>query len=183
MRNIDKHTVDSLVDEWSRFEHPLMTDSEARKVFDEYFAVFRRDTLPPDAVGFDMGCGSGRWARRVTPRVGRLHCIDRSEAIDVTRANLAEYTSIRFHEASVDKPELPPDSLDFGYFLAVLHQVSDTATAVRSCVALLKLGAPLLFYLYCAFDNLTCCFRHCGRFLTGGSEGFTVCHRFKACGY
>ncbi len=36
-----------------------------------------------------MGCGSGRWARWVAPKVGRLHCIDPSIAIDVARKNLA----------------------------------------------------------------------------------------------
>ncbi len=33
-------------------------------------------TLPDEAVGFDLGCGSGRWARFVGRRVGRLFCVD-----------------------------------------------------------------------------------------------------------
>ncbi len=35
----------------------------------------------------------------------------------------------------------------------MLHHVPDTAAAIRSCVELLKPGAPLLLYLYYAFDN------------------------------
>lgn len=151
--NIDPQTVASFGDEWSRFDQSGMADSEARKVFDAYFAVFPWAALPPDAEGFDMGCGSGRWARFVAPRVSRLHCIDPSKALDVAQRNLAEFGNVLYHLASVDAPGLPPGSQDFGYSLGVLHHVPDTAAAIQSCVSLLKPGAPLLMYLYYAFDN------------------------------
>ena len=32
-----------------------------------------------------MGCGSGRWAQFVAPRVKKLFCIDPSEAINVAK--------------------------------------------------------------------------------------------------
>jgi SAM-dependent methyltransferase len=48
---------------------------------------------------------------------------------------------------------LDPGSLDFAYSLGVLHHVPDTAAALRSCVSLLKSGAPFLLYLYYALDN------------------------------
>jgi len=48
---------------------------------------------------------------------------------------------------------LPPNSQAFGYSLGVLHHVPNTAAAIRSCAELLKPGAPLLLYLYYAFDN------------------------------
>ena len=153
MKNIDHKTVASFGDEWSRFDQSGMTEPEAQKTFHEYFAMFPWSDLPSEAEGFDMGCGSGRWARFVAPRVGRLHCIDPSAAIDVARANLAGFSNVTFHRASVDSPELPPGSQDFGFSLGVLHHVPDTAAAIRSCVALLKPGAPLLLYLYYAFDN------------------------------
>jgi hypothetical protein len=62
MTNLDPETVASFGDEWARFDQSGMSDDEARKVFDEYFHVFPWVDLPADAVGFDMGCGSGRWA-------------------------------------------------------------------------------------------------------------------------
>lgn len=153
MGNIDEKTVASFGDEWSYFDQSGMSASDARKVFDEYFSLFPWQELPPDAVGFDMGCGSGRWARWVAPRVGHLHCIDPSTAIEVARVNLAQHTNTTFHYSSVDQSGLPASSQDFGYALGVLHHVPDTAAAIRSCVALLKPGAPLLLYLYYAFDN------------------------------
>lgn len=157
--NIDPKTVASFGDEWSRFDQSGMSDAEVSKAFEEYFAVFPWATLPPDAVGFDMGCGSGRWARLVAPRVGHLHCVDPSTALAVARRNLSEFDNVVFHQASVDQPGLPPGSQDFGYSLGVLHHVPDTAAAIRSCVALLKPGAPLLLYLYYAFDNRPAWFR------------------------
>lgn len=159
MSNIDPATVASFGDEWTRFDQKAMPEHEAQKVFEEYFAVFPWSELPENAEGFDMGCGSGRWARWVASKVGHLHCIDPSDAIEVARCNLASHGNVSFHRASVDGQCLPPASQDFGYSLGVLHHVPDTAAAIRSCVDLLKPGAPLLLYLYYAFDNRPWWFR------------------------
>ena len=72
-------------------------------------------------------CGSGRWARFVSPRVGRLHCIDPSSALAVARSTPADQPNVQFHQASVASSGLPPNSQDFGYSLGVLHHVPDTA--------------------------------------------------------
>ena len=159
MKNIDDKSVASFGDEWSRFDQTGMSDQEAQKVFDEYFSVFPWTDLPEYAEGFDMGCGSGRWARWVAPKVGHLHCIDPSDAIVVARANLRGYDNVTFHRMSVGEMFALPGSQDFGYSLGVLHHVPDTQAAIRSCVELLKPGAPLLLYLYYAFDNRPWWFR------------------------
>ncbi|MEJ7745213.1 MAG: class I SAM-dependent methyltransferase [Luteimonas sp.] len=157
--NLHRATVDSFGDEWSRFDQSDLGDAEAKMIFDEYFAIFPWDSLPEDATGFDMGCGSGRWARLVAPRVGHLHCVDPSKALAVARQALATCPNVSFHGTSLDDVPLPPGSQDFGYSLGVLHHVPDTASAVRSCVALLKPGAPFLLYLYYAFENRPLAFR------------------------
>lgn len=159
MSNIDPTTVKSFGDEWSRFDQSGMKDGELQKVFREYFSVFPWQGLPSNPEGFDMGCGSGRWARLVAPRVGRLHCIDPSVAINVAKTKLKDLKNIVYHQASVDESVLPLNSQDFGYSLGVLHHVPDTQAAINSCVALLKPGAPLLLYLYYAFDNRSWWFR------------------------
>lgn len=158
-KNIDRETVDSFGDEWSRFDQSVMSEEEAKRIFDEYFAVFPWDLLPAHASGFDMGCGSGRWAALMAPRVGHLHCIDPSTALDVARRRLSNLDNVSFHQASVDDGSLAEDSQDFGYSLGVLHHVPDTAAAMGSCVAMLKAGAPFLVYLYYAFDNRPPAFR------------------------
>lgn len=151
--NLDPRTVASFGDEWQRFNQQGMASGEAERLFGNYFSIFPWDELPPNAEGFDMGCGSGRWARFVAPRVGRLHCIDLSSSLAVARQALARQPNVQFHQASVACSGLSPSSQEFGYSLGVLHHVPDTAAAIRSCAELLRPGAPLLLYLYYAFDN------------------------------
>jgi SAM-dependent methyltransferase len=158
-KNMDTDTVDSFGDEWSRFDQSALSLEEAAKVFDEYFAVFPWARLPQNSTGFDMGCGSGRWAKLMAPRVGHLHCIDPSSALDVAKRALALSSNVSFHRASVDDRPLPANSQDFGYSLGVLHHVPDTAGAIRACVTMLKPGAPFLVYLYYALDNRSLAFR------------------------
>ena len=168
MSNIDPQTVSSFGEEWLRFDQSGMSITEAQKAFESYFAVFPWADLRPDAEGFDMGCGSGRWARWVAPKVGRLHCIDPSIAIDVARKNLADLSNLSFERAGVDDHSLPPSSQDFGYSLGVLHHVPNTEQAIRSCAELLKPGAPLLLYLYYAFENRPWWFRTIWRLTWAG---------------
>lgn len=152
-RNVDLETIKSFGDEWSRFDQTELSTSEAGKIFEEYFAIFPWDKLPKNPSGFDMGCGTGRWAKLMASRVTHLHCIDPSTALNVAKSTLASTTNVTFHCASVDENILPPGSQDFGYSLGVLHHVPDTAAAIKACVAMLKPGAPFLVYLYYAFDN------------------------------
>jgi ubiquinone/menaquinone biosynthesis C-methylase UbiE len=95
----------------------------------------------------------------MAPRVGHLHCIDPSSALDVARSSLSSLANVSFHRASVDECPLPTGSQDFGYSIGVLHHVPDTASALLSCVAMLKPGAPFQVYLYYAFDNRSLLFR------------------------
>jgi SAM-dependent methyltransferase len=152
-KNIDTRTVSSFGDEWQRFDQSDLSDSESKKIFQDYFSIFPWDSLSIDAEGFDMGCGSGRWARLVLPIVGHLNCIDPSSSIDIAKRNLSNFTNVSFYKNSVDEDFLLPSSQDFGYSLGVLHHIPDTESAIKSCVDLLKPGAPLLLYLYYNFDN------------------------------
>jgi SAM-dependent methyltransferase len=152
--NIDQRVVDGFGAEWTRFDQAEVGEAELRRAFDEYFAVFPWNRLPSNAIGFDLGCGSGRWAKFVAPRVGRLHCIDASAAaLEVAKRNLASFSNCAFEQASVDELPLPDGSMHFGYSLGVLHHVPDTAAGIRACARKLMAGAPLLLYLYYRFDN------------------------------
>jgi SAM-dependent methyltransferase len=153
MKNIDDKTVKSFGDEWARFDQSDMSDSEAEKIFNEYFSIFPWSSLPNQPVGFDMGCGSGRWAKFAAPRVEKLNCIDPSSAIKVAQRNLSSLKNISFEQASVDSSLMLANSQDFGYSLGVLHHIPDTKSAIKSCVNYLKPGAPLLLYLYYNLEN------------------------------
>jgi SAM-dependent methyltransferase len=152
--NIDPKTVAAFGEEWDAYDQTELGEPEWQAMFDRYFSIFPFDALPATAEGFDLGCGSGRWAAGVVDRVGLLHCIDPSDkALAVTRRRLGDRANARFHCAGVDSIPLADASQDFGYALGVLHHIPDTAAAMRDCVRKLKPGAPLLVYVYYAFDN------------------------------
>ena len=123
-------------------------------MFEQYVSIFPWDDLPPDAVGFDAGCGSGRWAKFFAERVGQLHCIDASgPAIEVARRTLAGRPNVRFYHEDLENISLADESCDFGYSLGVLHHIPDPLSAAQSCVNKLKPGAPFLVYLYYSLEN------------------------------
>lgn len=117
--NLDQATIVSFGDEWSRSDQQVMSPEEAQKVLSDYFPSFPFHVLPPYAEGFDMGCGSCRWARFVAPRVGLLHCIDSSSALDVPRQTLSDQPNVQFHQASVSASGFPRSSQLFGYSLGM----------------------------------------------------------------
>jgi len=159
-RNLDPRTVDGFGVEWTLFDQGGLTETERAAQFDLYFENFPWKDLPSGAQGFDLGCGSGRWARLAAPRVGRLWCIDPSAAaLASARRNLHGVPNCEFAEASVDEMPLADDSMDFGYSLGVLHHVPDPAAGLASCVRKLKRSAPFALYLYYAFDNRPAWFR------------------------
>lgn len=159
-KNLDPRVVEDFGREWQRFDQTGASDNELKEQFERYFSLFPWDRLPEGARGFDLGCGSGRWARFVAPRVGELACIDASPAaLTVARRNLANAANCTFHVATVDDMPLADDTMDFCYSLGVLHHVPDTAAGIRSCVEKLRKGAPMLLYLYYALDNRPFWFR------------------------
>jgi SAM-dependent methyltransferase len=158
--NIDRATVRDFGAEWQRFDQSAVSEAEMARMFGEYFAVFPWERLPPAAEGFDAGCGSGRWSPLVARRVGRLHCIDAAPAaLAVARQRLAALPNVSIHEASLDAMPLADNSMDFGYSLGVLHHLPDPAAGLAACVRKLKPGAPMLVYIYYAFDNRPAWFR------------------------
>ena len=163
MKNIDLKTVESFGEEWIRYDQSGMEEMETVKLFESYFSIFPWSKLPKLAKGFDMGCGSGRWAKFVSPKVGYLHCVDPSEAIKVAKKKLKKFKNISYHQKSLDNISLKTESLDFGYSLGVLHHVPDTQEAIKSCAKLLKPGSPLLIYIYYNFDNRPLWFKYLWR--------------------
>lgn len=157
--NIEKAVVAGFGDEWSRFDQSALSDAELTAMFDNYFNIFPWERLPENAVGFDLGCGSGRWARLVAPRVGTLHLIDPSDAIEVAKRNLSGNSNCYFHRAAAAAIPIEDESCDFGYSLGVLHHIDDTEGGLSACVSKLKPGSPFLLYLYYRFDNRPAWFR------------------------
>ena len=154
MKNIDEQTVKGFGEEWATYDQSDVSIEELQNIFDSYFQIFPWRDLPDRAVGFDAGCGSGRWAKFVVQKVGHLHCVDAgSTALAVAQQNLENQANCTFYCASVEEMPIPDESMDFGYSLGVLHHIPDTLAGLRACVRKLKPGAPFLVYLYYSFDN------------------------------
>lgn len=152
--NIDQATVEGFGAEWDAFDQTELSAEDLERFAQEYFRIFPFDLLPANAEGFDLGCGSGRWAAWVLPKVGLLHCIDPAQAaLQVARRRIGDDPRARFHHAGVDEIPLADGSQDFGYSLGVLHHIPDTLAGLKQCVRRLKPGAPFLLYLYYRFDN------------------------------
>lgn len=159
MKNQDNRVIEEFGDEWNKFDYEGIDTEQIRENFDQYFGIFPWDMLPEDAVGFDMGCGSGRWAQFVAPKVKVLNCIEPSDAINVAKKKLAQNDNINFFKETTEGCSLEDGSQDFGYCLGVLHHIPNTQEALKDCTRLLKPGAPMLLYLYYSFENRPVWFR------------------------
>ena len=154
MKNIDKKTVEDFGEEWNKYNQSSIPDEELKKSWNQYFDMFSFEELSNDSEGFDMGCGSGRWAKFVANKVHLLNCIDPSEkALNVAKRNLSNFSNIRYFNASVNDNILKENSQDFGYCLGVLHHIPDTLEGIKACAKLLKKNAPFILYLYYNFEN------------------------------
>ena len=149
---IESRTIDSFGEEWIRYDQKNLSKNELNNIFNDYFDIFPKEILNKESVGFDMGCGSGRWAKLISPKVKTLYCIEPSNAIEVAKENISSNNTI-FIRKSVFDNFLPPNSQDFGYSLGVLHHITNTQTALNECVKRLKPGSPFLVYLYYKFDE------------------------------
>ena len=153
MLNLHKKTVNSFSNEWNKFQQDKLSDNELKILVKNYFHLYPLDKLNKESEVFDAGCGTGRWAKFIAPKVKKLNCIDPSLAINIAKKNLKEFDNIEFHNKSIDNVKLKKNSQDFGYSLGVLHHIPDTKKALIDCVSFLKPGAPFLIYIYYAFDN------------------------------
>lgn len=149
--SVDAATVEGFGYEWTKFDQSPDQAPELEGLFEQYFALFPWDALPEGAVGFDLGCGSGRWARLAALRVGRLVCVDASaDALKVAGRNAPGCPIVL---ASAGALPVRDASMDFGYSLGVLHHIPEPLRGLSDAVQALKPGAPFLVYLYYAFDN------------------------------
>ena len=167
--NLDEKTVAGFGQEWSSFDQSKLQSESLSALFEKYFALFPWARIDSQkAVGADFGCGSGRWAKFVLPKVAHLHLVDAShEALSVARRMLEDSTNklkLTFHQGSVETTSIANASLDFAFSLGVLHHLPDTQRAIEDIALKLKPGAPFLIYLYYSFDNRPKWYRWLWRF-------------------
>ena len=145
--------------DWTRLPNALPA-AESRSIFDDYFAIFPWDTLPAQAVGADIGCGTGRWAKYASGKCHTLHVVDPSaQVIETARQNLSDQPNVEFQVAGAVKLPFPDASLDFAYSLGILQHAAKPECVLLEIARTLKAGAPFLVYLCYSFENRPAWFR------------------------
>ena len=151
--NVDWEVVSDFGDEWEEFQFNKDNSDILLKAWQQYFNIFPWNDISKNSNGFDMGCGTGRWAQFVAPKVGKLSCIDPSSAIEVAKKNLSHFDNIDYLKETSNDCSLANNSQDFGYCLGVLHHIPNTQNGIHDCAKKLKPGAPFLLYLYYNFED------------------------------
>jgi 2-polyprenyl-3-methyl-5-hydroxy-6-metoxy-1,4-benzoquinol methylase len=159
MTNFDPNTVESFGSEWHRFDQSGLDEHELQAVFNDYFQIVPTEIFDQNSIVADIGCGSGRWASVIAPKVGKLVCFEPSQALEVAKKNLASHENVEIHNLSIDQLENYSENFDFAYSLGVVHHIPDTEKAIFDCVKTVKPGGYCLFYIYYALDNRPFWFR------------------------
>lgn len=148
--NIDWKTVHSFGNEWTKFHS--FSEEEIENIGGEYFDIVDCDNIR-DYYVLDVGCGTGRWSKYVSKRVGFVEAVDPSDAVFAAARLLKGEKNVRITQAEADNLPFEDETFDFVFSLGVLHHVPDTSKALISCVKKLKTGGNFLVYLYYSLDN------------------------------
>lgn len=151
---ISRQAIAGFGEEWTRFNQKKLSTLELESIFQDYFTQFPWSELPDVARAADIGCGSGRWAKLVAPRVGMLTCINASDAaLTIARDNLSQFNNVDFRPAITTDLPFQDEELDFAYSLGVLHHVDDIRSSLHEIARTIRPGGYFLMYVYYAFDN------------------------------
>ena len=149
--NIDHSVVHSFGEEWNKFHQ--FDNSEIEKLGQEYFDILDERMVNKNAYGIDIGCGTGRFTKYLSSRIGFMEAIDPSEAIYAANKLLDGVENVRLSIASTDNIPFADETFDFGMSVGVLHHIPDTQKAINDCVKKIKVGGFFFVYLYYNLDN------------------------------
>lgn len=153
-KNLDQKVIEDFGNEWVQFDQSTLKTEELKEIFDQYFHIFPLEEINKSHIGFDFGCGSGRWAKFIAEKVKKLNCIDPSEnSIKVAKQNLSNFDNIEYYNSGISNTDIQNNSQDFGYCLGVLHHTHEIIEGINFCQNILKKNAPFLIYLYYNFEN------------------------------
>ena len=151
---LEEKVIKDFGNEWNEFNQSGLKTEELESNFLQYFNIFPLNELDPSKTGFDLGCGSGRWAKLIAPKVKTLNCIDPSQkALEVAKLNLQNFNNINFIAKQISEIEINSNTQDFGYCLGVLHHTNQLNLGLKFCNRVLKKNSPFLIYLYYDLEN------------------------------
>ena len=145
-KNIDKKVVDEFGEEWMKFhEHD---DDLVEKGGVEYFDILNASMVNSKTYALDIGCGTGRWTKYLSKKVGFIEAVDPSNAIFAADKLLGDIKNVRLSQASIETLPFADETFDFVMSIGVLHHIPDTRKALYDCVKKVKKGGYFFVYLY-----------------------------------
>ena len=149
----EKIVINNFGKEWKSFKQDKNIH-DLNLIFDNYFNIFPFHIIDKNSVGVDIGCGTGRWAEYILPKVKKLYLVEPSlDALNIAKKRLINVEKCVFINSDANNLEMIKNPLDFAYSLGVLHHIKDTLKSIKTCSDKLKKGAPFLIYLYYNFEN------------------------------
>lgn len=149
--NIDKEVVKAFGDEWLKFQN--YSDEDIRSLAIMYFDILNDDIINTNTYALDIGCGTGRWTKYLSNRIGFIEAIDPSNAVLAADHLLSDVKNVRIARASVETIPFDDETFDFAMSIGVLHHIPDTRQAMIDCVKKIKKGGHFYCYLYYNLDN------------------------------
>ena len=146
-----QQTISSFGNEWSNFTHNDLSSSETAS--NEYFDIFPLSKMQKEWVVADVGCGTGRWARRIAPKVKLLFGVDPSDALNVFINNTINHSNIIPVKAYAENLPFQDSSLDLVISYGVLHHIKQTENSIIEINRSLKQKGVFLFYFYYNLEN------------------------------
>jgi len=99
---------------------------------------------PGEVVG-DLGCGTGRLARLLSPFAHTVIALDRSpEMLEVARRRTRDFKNVQVREGELEALPFEDASLDVAILALVLHYVVDPEVALGELYRVLRPGGRLL---------------------------------------
>ncbi len=144
--NIDNDVVKSFGDEWLKFHD--FSDEIIANIAKEYFDILNETVVNKNTYALDIGCGTGRWTKFLTNKVGFIEAIDPSNAIFAADKLLGNIENVRLSKASTETIPFEDETFDFAMSVGVLHHIPDTQQAMKDCVKKVKNGGYFYCYLY-----------------------------------
>ncbi len=144
--NIDNEVVQSFGDEWLKFHD--FSDEIIQDIAKEYFDILDDTIVNKNTYALDIGCGTGRWTKFLTDKVGFIEAVDPSNAIIAADKLLGKIDNVRLTKASTETIPFDDETFDFAMSIGVLHHIPDTQQAMKDCVRKVKKGGYFYVYLY-----------------------------------
>src|SRR6185437_3405564 len=143
--------VDEFGNEWLKFFE--QDDDTVKKGGEEYFDILNDATINSKTYVLDIGCGTGRWTKYISPKVGFIEAVDPSNAIFAADKLLRKTKNVRLSKASIETLPFADETFDFVMSIGVLHHTPNTRQALIDCVKKVKKGGFFYVYLYYNLEN------------------------------